>query len=151
MGSNHVEIHVGPQRAVKHPLVGGLLRFATLQAATDRCGHKLQRQRVTRLHHARNAFLTKPSLYWNTPPVSLVFMKAHRYATALLSLFVTAVFVHAQTTATPIKHVVVIFDENQSFDHYFGTYPNAANPQDEPAFKAAASTPEVNGLSGVIQ
>ena len=26
-------------------------------------------------------------------------------------------------TATPIKHVVVIFDENVSFDHYFGTYP----------------------------
>ena len=30
-------------------------------------------------------------------------------------------------TATPIKHIVVIFQENVSFDHYFGTYPNAAN------------------------
>ena len=30
-------------------------------------------------------------------------------------------------TATPIKHVVVIFQENVSFDHYFGTYPNATN------------------------
>src|SRR5262245_2618890 len=30
-------------------------------------------------------------------------------------------------TTTPIKHVVVIFDENISFDHYFGTYPKAAN------------------------
>ncbi len=30
-------------------------------------------------------------------------------------------------TATPIKHLVVIFDENVSFDHYFGTYPFAAN------------------------
>ena len=30
-------------------------------------------------------------------------------------------------TATPIKHLVVIFDENVSFDHYFGTYPYAAN------------------------
>ena len=29
-------------------------------------------------------------------------------------------------TATPIKHVVVIFQENVSFDHYFGTYPKAA-------------------------
>ena len=28
-------------------------------------------------------------------------------------------------TTTPIKHVVVIFQENISFDHYFGTYPNA--------------------------
>jgi phospholipase C len=33
---------------------------------------------------------------------------------------------HSGTT-TPIKHVVVIFDENVSFDHYFGTYPNATN------------------------
>ena len=31
------------------------------------------------------------------------------------------------STMTPIKHVVVIFQENVSFDHYFGTYPNAAN------------------------
>ena len=31
-------------------------------------------------------------------------------------------------TATPVKHLVVIFDENISFDHYFGTYPNALNP-----------------------
>src|SRR5580693_4646534 len=28
---------------------------------------------------------------------------------------------------TPIKHVVVLFNENVSFDHYFGTYPTAAN------------------------
>ena len=26
-------------------------------------------------------------------------------------------------TTTPIEHVVVIFGENISFDHYFGTYP----------------------------
>ena len=31
------------------------------------------------------------------------------------------------STATPIKHLVVIFQENVSFDHYFGTYPIAAN------------------------
>jgi phospholipase C len=50
------------------------------------------------------------------------------------------------TTATPIKHVVVIFGENVSFDHYFGTYPNATNANGTP-FKAAPSTPKVNGLS----
>ncbi|MBV8527019.1 MAG: phospholipase, partial [Candidatus Dormibacteraeota bacterium] len=49
-------------------------------------------------------------------------------------------------TATPIKHVVVIFQENISFDHYFGTYPNATNPAGEPAFHAAADTPTVNNL-----
>ena len=35
-------------------------------------------------------------------------------------------------TATPIKHLVVIFQENVSFDHYFGTYPNAANTDGQP-------------------
>ncbi|HEY8728563.1 MAG TPA: alkaline phosphatase family protein, partial [Acidothermaceae bacterium] len=30
-------------------------------------------------------------------------------------------------TTTPIKHLVVIFQENVSFDHYFGTYPTAPN------------------------
>jgi phospholipase C len=49
-------------------------------------------------------------------------------------------------TATPIKHVVVLFDENDSFDHYFGTYPNAANT-DGSKFVAKKGTPKVNGLS----
>ena len=49
-------------------------------------------------------------------------------------------------TATPIKHVVVIFQENVSFDHYFGTYPHAANPTGEPAFHAKDGTPRVNNL-----
>src|SRR3954451_24879665 len=49
---------------------------------------------------------------------------------------------------TPIHHLVVIFDENVSFDHYFATYPNALNPADEPAFTAKPGTPSINGLSG---
>jgi phospholipase C len=53
-------------------------------------------------------------------------------------------------TATPIKHVVVIFDENISFDHYFGTYPFAANPPGEPRFHAAPGTPTVNGLTSAL-
>src|SRR5579884_3919236 len=48
---------------------------------------------------------------------------------------------------TPIKHLVVIFQENVSFDHYFATYPNATNPAGEPAFYAAPDTPTVNGLT----
>jgi len=49
-------------------------------------------------------------------------------------------------TATPIRHLVVIFGENVSFDHYFGTYPNALNPAGEPAFNALPDTPRTNGL-----
>src|SRR5215470_5301184 len=35
-------------------------------------------------------------------------------------------------TTTPIEHLVVIFQENVSFDHYFATYPVALNPAGEP-------------------
>jgi phospholipase C len=50
-------------------------------------------------------------------------------------------------TTTPIKHVIVIFQENVSFDHYFATYPFAANSTaGEPVFKAASDTPAANGL-----
>jgi phospholipase C len=49
-------------------------------------------------------------------------------------------------TRTPIKHLVVIFQENVSFDHYFGTYPHAANRKGEPVFRAQRGTPTVNGL-----
>jgi phospholipase C len=54
-------------------------------------------------------------------------------------------------TSTPIEHVVVIFDENISFDHYFATYPRALNPEGQPAFNPSANTPEVNGLTPVFQ
>jgi phospholipase C len=50
------------------------------------------------------------------------------------------------STATPIKHLVVIFQENVSFDHYFGTYPKAANTSGQP-FRAARRTPGVNNLA----
>jgi len=51
------------------------------------------------------------------------------------------------STATPIKHVVVIFGENVSFDHYFGTYPYATNPANEPRFVPKEGTPTVNGYN----
>ena len=53
-------------------------------------------------------------------------------------------------TATSIQHLVVIFQENVSFDHYFGTYPNATNPAGEPKFKASPNTPTVNGLTNAL-
>ena len=56
---------------------------------------------------------------------------------------------HAAATATPIKHLVVIFQENVSFDHYFGTYPKAANTDGSP-FHAKPGTPAVNGLTPAL-
>ncbi len=54
---------------------------------------------------------------------------------------------NSAVTATPIKHLVVIYNENVSFDHYFATYPKATNPPGEPAFTAADNTPSVNNLA----
>src|SRR5215472_2508948 len=62
---------------------------------------------------------------------------------------VSASFYRDTKTTTPIKHLVVIFDENASFDHYLGTYPFAANT-DGTTFKAKPGTPAVNGLYSAI-
>jgi phospholipase C len=48
--------------------------------------------------------------------------------------------------ATPIKYLVVIFQENISYDHYFATYPNALNLSDETPFHADPRTPSNNNL-----
>ncbi|HEX4520178.1 MAG TPA: alkaline phosphatase family protein [Gaiellaceae bacterium] len=53
---------------------------------------------------------------------------------------------HPARTATPIKHVVVIFQENVSFDHYFGTYPDATGGDGQP-FAARPGTQAVDGLT----
>jgi phospholipase C len=53
-------------------------------------------------------------------------------------------------TTTPIKHLVIIYGENISFDHYFATYPIALN-QELPLFDPLDDTPAVNGLSGGLQ
>jgi len=69
-----------------------------------------------------------------------------------IAISLTGASAAPQSTAatTPIKHLVVIFDENISFDHYFGTYPNAANPPGEPAFYPKPGTPSVNGLNNTL-
>ena len=53
-------------------------------------------------------------------------------------------------TATKIKHLVVIFNENISYDHYFGTYPVAQNNAGETVFAAAPGTPVPNNLSAPL-
>lgn len=51
---------------------------------------------------------------------------------------------------TPIKHLIVIFQENHSFDLYFATYPVASNPSGQAAFHARPGTPSVNGLTATL-
>lgn len=55
-----------------------------------------------------------------------------------------------EATSTPIKHLVVLFQENVPFDRYFGAYPHALNPPGEPRFVADPNTPTVNGLTGEL-
>jgi phospholipase C len=51
------------------------------------------------------------------------------------------------TTKYPIKHLVVVFNENISFDHYFGTYPHALDLEGEPPFEPAKNTQtDINNL-----
>jgi phospholipase C len=66
---------------------------------------------------------------------------------AALAALAAPLLTRAAGPATPIQHVVVIFDENNSFDHYFATYPNAPNPSGEPQFTPLPNTPSINGLT----
>src|SRR5882757_9869138 len=92
-----------------------------------------------------------------------VLVRAHRRAlfagTAAVATAACVIALHAGPTSantspqhqgggttTPIKHLVVIFDENISFDHYFATYPKAANT-DGTTFHAAKHTPKANTLA----
>src|SRR5207247_1779309 len=51
------------------------------------------------------------------------------------------------STKTPIKHVVVIFQENVSFDHYFGTYPHAKENNDGSKYFKGATCDEDHSYS----
>jgi len=87
----------------------------------------------------QNSGLTKYFETWRIKFAALA-------TTALLTTLAAPSMAASPTTQTPIKRVVVVFFENESFDHYFGTYPSATNPSGEPAFVASDGTPTVNGL-----
>jgi phospholipase C len=83
------------------------------------------------------------------------FLSVSVSAALVMGLAINPTLVTAKTpapvvTTTPIEHVVVIFGENESFDHYFGTYPKALNPPGQPRFVGLPNTPTVNGLSGAL-
>lgn len=65
----------------------------------------------------------------------------------LCSAFSFSLTAKEAPTKTPIRHLVIIFQENRTFDHYFGTYPHAQNNPGETKFKPRQKTPGINGLS----
>ncbi|GAB0120248.1 phospholipase C [Acidisoma sp. 7E03] len=91
-----------------------------------------------------SATVCAPSLLFL--PLGGAFAQSTTGATAPASISATANAADAFTTATPIKHLIVIYDENVSFDHYFATYPTATNPSGEPRFTARGGTPQANNL-----
>ncbi len=51
-------------------------------------------------------------------------------------------------TTTPIQHVVIIFQENNSFDHYFATYPKTITDSNgNVIFQPKPNSPTINGLN----
>ena len=77
-------------------------------------------------------------------------MQRRIVVSSVLLLLIASKPARSATTLTPIEHVVIIHQENQSFDHYFATYPTATNPPGEPSFFGLPGTPSVNGLSGAL-
>jgi len=65
-------------------------------------------------------------------------------ALAVFGTFPTPTFAQEPATRTPVKHVIVIFNENISFDHYFGTYPLAKNLPGETPFWGSFGAPADN-------
>jgi phospholipase C len=65
-------------------------------------------------------------------------------ALAVVGTFPTPTFAQEPATRTPVKHVIVIFNENISFDHYFGTYPLAKNLSGETPFWGSFGAPADN-------
>lgn len=80
-------------------------------------------------------------------------MRSLQLVSLLAFLNLTAVpdgYAQRASARMPIEHLVVIYQENTSFDAYFGTYPVAKNPPGEPVFNAHPATPSINGLSETL-
>lgn len=55
-------------------------------------------------------------------------LKTYSKATTLILLFLIALPLQNACAAVPnipIKHIIILYEENRTFDHYFGTYPGA--------------------------
>ena len=81
--------------------------------------------------------------------IPLVSSESSTISTSLTQISLTnkSNILNNTTTATPIEHLIIIFQENVSFDHYFGSYPHAENLDDEIPFYASSNTPSINGLT----
>jgi phospholipase C len=107
-------------------------------------------------HHERFANFRRAMAWLLTmtitlgPTVAPAFASPIKPANQVMKPATSTLCPNGVTTATPICYIVVIFNENISFDHYFGTYPNAANLPGENVFTADAQTANVNGYTPTL-
>jgi len=78
-------------------------------------------------------------------------MKMARRVFAVGLVFILLTSSHAvsasPSTATPLQHVIIIMQENHSFDNYFGTYPTANGTRLD---STTSQLRHVNGLPGQV-
>jgi phospholipase C len=80
-------------------------------------------------------------------------MTTYRWLGGLLAAALAVSPLHASDldmARKEIRHIVILYQENISFDHYFGTYPHALNPKGEPAFTPLPGTPTVSGYTKTL-
>jgi phospholipase C len=66
---------------------------------------------------------------------------------ALVFILLTSLHTVSASHTTPIQHVIIIMQENHSFDSYFGTYPAANDTRVDPT---TSQLRPVNGLAGHV-
>jgi phospholipase C len=77
----------------------------------------------------------------------MLFLLAIIFSSTLIISFRNDYFVSYTLTKTPIKHFIILVQENVSFDHYFGTYHNAANIKNGTKFMHNNDISSINGKS----
>src|SRR5438445_4642266 len=63
--------------------------------------------------------------HWGWPSVKLLYFAPLRLLILLPAAQPSLAATLAENGANPIKHVVILFQENHTFDNYFGTFPGA--------------------------
>ena len=83
----------------------------------------------------------------STIVLTLVLISCILLGGSFASAGISSAVVSSASMATPIKHIVIIFQENVSFDHYFATYSHAMSGVNGSKFTSDQHTPSINGLS----
>jgi len=92
------------------------------------------------------------TLYWVSAQSSFRLtheMARRAFEAAMVLILLTSVHAVSASpnTATPIQHVIIIMQENHSFDNYFGTYPTANGTRLD---STTSQLRRVNGLPGQV-